>query len=134
MSLTNNVLNQVQHLKRHVQYSSPRSYRIGFILGGWKNFKDPLHSWQWGVNPSILWRPPYIAYTAPFFSPPTPTPHVLSVVLFLGWMGDRATSDVLFYSLMIWIYTSSLGTLVTEGPWCVFYTTRRQVYWGLTHK
>ena len=28
---------------------------------------------------------------------------------------------------------SSLGTLVPKGPWCVFYATRRQVYWGLTH-
>ena len=27
----------------------------------------------------------------------------------------------------------SLGTLVPEGPWCVFYATRCQVYWGLTH-
>ena len=46
-------------------------------------------------------------------SPPTPTPTVLSVVLFL--------------------YMSSLCTLVPEGPWCVFYAIRRQVYWGLTH-
>ena len=28
---------------------------------------------------------------------------------------------------------SSLGTLVPEGPWGVFYATRCQVYWGLTH-
>ena len=28
---------------------------------------------------------------------------------------------------------SSLGTLVPEGPWCVFYATRCQVYWGLAH-
>ena len=27
---------------------------------------------------------------------------------------------------------SSLGNLVQEGPWCVFYATRHQVYWGLT--
>ena len=39
---------------------------------------------------------------------------------FFGWMGDHATFDVLF----------CLGTLV---PWDVFYTTRRQVYGGLTH-
>ena len=25
-----------------------------------------------------------------------------------------------------------LSTLVPEGPWCVFYATRCQVYWGLT--
>ena len=28
---------------------------------------------------------------------------------------------------------SSLGTLVSKEPWCVFYATRHQVYWGLTH-
>ena len=31
------------------------------------------------------------------------------------------------------LYMSSLGTLVPEGPWCVFHATRRQVYWSLTH-
>ena len=28
---------------------------------------------------------------------------------------------------------SGLGTLVSERPWCVFYATKHQVYWGLTH-
>ena len=28
---------------------------------------------------------------------------------------------------------SSLGSLVPEGPWCVFYAIRHQAYWGLTH-
>ena len=31
------------------------------------------------------------------------------------------------------LHMSSLGTLVTEGPWCVFHATRCQVYWVLTH-
>ena len=31
------------------------------------------------------------------------------------------------------LHMSSLGILVLERPWCVFYATRRQVYWGLTH-
>ena len=31
------------------------------------------------------------------------------------------------------IHLSSYGTLVPEGPWCVFYATRLQGYWGLTH-
>ena len=30
-------------------------------------------------------------------------------------------------------HMSSLGTLVPEGPWGVFYASRSQVYWGLTH-
>ena len=28
---------------------------------------------------------------------------------------------------------SSRGTLVPEGPWCVFYATSCQVYWGPAH-
>ena len=52
---------------------------------------------------------------------------------FFGWMGDHATFDVLFYLMLMWIYTCRhLGTLVPKGPWCVFYATRCQVYWGLT--
>ena len=43
---------------------------------------------------------------------------------FLLEMGGGVLLDLLM---------SSLGTLVPEGPWCVFYTTRHQVYWGLTH-
>ena len=40
-------------------------------------------------------------------SPPTSTPTVLSVVLFLlaEWVGDHATFDVLFYLMIIWNYT-----------------------------
>ena len=30
-------------------------------------------------------------------------------------------------------HMSSVGTLVPEGPWCVFYATKCHVYWGLTH-
>ena len=31
------------------------------------------------------------------------------------------------------LHMSSLGTLVSGGPCCVFYATRCQVYWGLTY-
>ena len=31
------------------------------------------------------------------------------------------------------LHMLSLGALVPEGPWCVFYGTRRQAYWGVTH-
>ena len=40
---------------------------------------------------------------------------------------DRTTSDVLLYLMISWIY------IVSKGPCCVFYATRCQVYWGLTH-
>ena len=31
------------------------------------------------------------------------------------------------------LHMSTLGSLVPEGPSCVFYAIRHQVYWGLTH-
>ena len=31
------------------------------------------------------------------------------------------------------MYVSSLGTLVPEGPWYLFYATRCQFYWGLAY-
>ena len=31
------------------------------------------------------------------------------------------------------LHMSSLVALVPEGPWCVFYATMHQVYWGPTH-
>ena len=102
-----------------------------------------LYIVHWGVlNPHFMKTPPMLP--SPFFeilSNPihfpvfsNPTPTVFSVVLFL-WQNE--------WSRHIWcaillndntdLHMSSLGTLVPEGPWCVFYVTRRQVYWGLTH-
>ena len=59
-------------------------------------------------------------------SPPTSTSTVLLVVLFL-WLN--------VWSHHIWcaILLNDNMVLVPEGPWCVFYAARRQVYWGLTH-
>ena len=66
---------------------------------------------------------------------PTPLsiPTVLSVVLFL-WLMKRSCHiwcAVLLNDNMD-LHMSSLDTLLAEGPWCVFYATRCQVYWGLT--
>ena len=65
----------------------------------------------------------------------TPTPIVFSVALFI-WLNE--------WSGHIWcailcndkmdLHMSSLHTLVPKGPWCVFYATRCQVFWGLTHE
>ena len=58
----------------------------------------------------------------------------LYIVVLFGWMGDYTTFDVLFYLIVkMELHMPSLSTLVPEGPWCVFYSTRRQVYWGLAH-
>ena len=49
-------------------------------------------------------------------------------------MGDHATSDVFFYNNNIMdLYMLSLGTLIQEGPGCVFYAIRCQGYWRLIH-
>ena len=67
-------------------------------------------------------------------SPPTPTPTVLSVVLFLWlFLWSRHIWCAVLLNGNMDLYMSSLCTLVPEGPWCVFYAIRRQVYWGLTH-
>ena len=92
---------------------------------------------------------PYIAYhpLPPFSnlsspSPPqtslsdtTPTCSVLSVVLFV-WLSGCSCHiwcAIVHNVNMDLLHTSSLGTLVRERPWCVFYATRCQIYWGLTH-
>ena len=91
---------------------------VGFLMEGWEIFKVSFHSWWRGANLPILWRPPYIA--TPLFKfcpipshtsflPPTPTLTVLFIVIFL-WLNG-------------W----------SEWSWCMFYATRRQVGWGVTH-
>ena len=115
---------------------------VGSIMGGWEILEVSLHSWKRGVNPVILWRAP-LTLPTPFFkiwpppsptflSPPTPT--ALTVVVFLwliGWSRHTWCATLLNDSMDL--YTSSLSTLVPEGPWYMFYATRHQVYWGLTY-
>ena len=88
-------------------------------------FKVSLHNWERGANPPILWRLPYIAYHPLFFLE----------ILSNHWIND--------WSRHIWcaillndnmnLHMLSLCIIAPEGPWCVFYTTGCQVYWGLTH-
>ena len=70
----------------------------------------------------------------PSLSPPTPTPAALSVVLYfwLTWWSYRTWCAILLNDIMD-LHMLSLGTLVPEGRWCVFYVTRHQTHWGLTH-
>ena len=67
-------------------------------------------------------------------SPPTPHPHYsfCCPVSLAEW---EITPHLMCYLLNdnMDLNMLSLGKLVTEGPWCTFYATRRQVYWGLTH-
>ena len=92
--------------------------------------------------------PPYIAYfptphlilnfattTSPLPCHVQPLfPTVLSVVLFLwlnGWSRHIWCAILLNDSMDL--HMSSYGTIVSEGPWCVFCAIRHQVYWSLTH-
>ena len=89
----------------------------GFIMGDWKFLKS-LDLIGRGVITSIT----------------TPAPTFLSVVLFL-WL-NRWSQHIWCAILLndnIDLHMLNLETLVPEGPWCVFYATRCQVYWGLTH-
>ena len=65
----------------------------------------------------------------------TPTPIVFSVALFI-WLNEW--SDYIWCAILcndkMDLHMSSLHTLVPKGPWCVFYATRCQVSWGLTHE
>ena len=63
------------------------------------NFKVSLHSWKRGANAPILLIPPLPCHLQP------PPPLLLLLLCFFGWMGDHATFDVLFYLMIIWIYT-----------------------------
>ena len=109
--------------------------------GGWKIFKVYLLSWQRGANPPIL--PTYITYPLFFkFRPPTTHFPVTSnphshcsfcwPVSLAEWWSHHIWCAILLNDNMD-LHMSSLGTLVPERPWCVFYATRRQVYWRLTH-
>ena len=104
------------------------------------------HSWQRISKPTPYFLPHYFVYpsTSATFSnvvqPPT-LPRCLSlhpfrffVVLFLlvnCWLSHIRCANLL--NGILGLHMLILSTLVPEGPCCVFYATRRQVYWGMTH-
>ena len=116
---------------------------VGFIMGWWEIFKVSLYIWLRGANLPILSRPPILPLSlffkfcpipSTFLSLPFPTPTVLSIVLFLwlnGW--SRCIGCAILLNDNMDLHILSLGTLVPEGPWCVFYIARHHVCWGLTH-
>ena len=103
---------------------------------------------QWVPNPPILWGLTYNAYPPPFFSKfvhpplqlpyhlqaPSSTPTALFVTLFL-WLNGWLCSIwcVILLNDIVDIHMLSLGTSIPEGTCCVFYATRHQSHWGLTH-
>ena len=86
-------------------------------------------------DPPILLNPIFFKFCpTPPLSPQNPTPTVFSVVLFLWLNGlSRHIWCAILLNDNMDLQMLRLGTLVPEGPWCVFYATRRQVYWGLEH-
>ena len=114
----------------------------------WKSRRsqESLHNWHRRAKLPILWRPILPIFPilpnpiffkfcpTPPLSPQNPTPTVFSVVLFLWLNGlSRHIWCAILLNDNMDLQMSRLGTLVPEGPWCVFYATRRQVYWGLEH-
>ena len=65
--------------------------------------------------------------------------HALFFLLscFISWAEWVITPLLMCYFMIIPIYICQALVLSTwrtlMGPWCVFYATRHQVYWGLTH-
>ena len=80
----------------------------------------------------ILSKPP--SPLPPPHQLPTSTPTVLSVVLFIWLIGwSRHIWCAILINANMDLHVWGIGNIVPEGRWCVFYTTRRQVHWGLTY-
>ena len=114
--------------------------------GGGEKFVLEREGWFYDLLSLIYEDPSYITYILLFkfsnfvqlpptsLSPPTSTPTVLSLDLFL-WLNrwsHHSWCDIL-HNDDVDLHLSSLGTLVPKRPWHVFYATRHKVYGGLTH-
>ena len=86
------------------------------LFWGDGKFLVSLHSWQRGSNPLFYENPLYCLPPSFFKFCPTPSPPLpchlqpppqlfFRLSCFFGWMGYHATLDVLFYLMIIWIYT-----------------------------
>ena len=135
MRFLKNGCNEVDR-KFLLEMGGSQEWGVGFIMGGWGLLRIFLNSWQRGANPPILWRPTLYCLP-PLFQilsnhPPPPTAPSVDLFLWLNGQSCYIWCVILFNDYMD-LHMSSLGTLVPEEPSCVFYATRCQVYWGLTH-
>ena len=81
--------------------------------GAWEIFKFSLHSWQRGANPlfsedPLYWLPPFFQFCSSLPFPFHLQPHrycSFCCPISLVKCGDHTTFDVLFYLMIIWIYT-----------------------------
>ena len=100
------------------------------LFSNLSNLTTPSSPPHFMKTSSILHTPFFSNFVQPQLSPcyplpATSTPTTLFVVLFLwlnGWLCQ-----------IMDLHTLSLDTLVPEGYCYVFYATRHQVYWSLTH-
>ena len=104
------------------------------------------HSWQRDPNPRYFMKtplyclllPPLQYFVHPLPPPPPPlffvatNPHAVLFLFLNGW-SRHILCSILLNDIMN-LHVPSLGIFVSDGPWCVFYATRCQVYWGLPHE
>ena len=107
---------------RNVSFSE----NFAYVLNGCPQtplfYEDPLYFLP-PTHFQILSTPPLSCH----LQPPPPL-----LVLWLNGWSHHIWCAILLNDI-INLHMSSLGTLVPEGPWYLFYAKRRQVYWGLTH-
>ena len=93
-----------------------------FYNGGDWNFLKSLQIVGRRVLTTLFYEDPL--YCLPSFFRFCPTPSLSSPI---------STPTVLSVMDNMDLHILSLGTLVPQGSWCVFYAIRNQVYWALTH-
>ena len=120
----------------HLAKLAMNSYFYGSIIElGWQLISlyiNILHSVIMKIPLLCLSLPLTFQILANLLRPPTSTLNALFDALFLwqnGW--SHHMWCVILLNDVMNLLMSSLGTLVPEGPCCVFYT-RPQVYWRLT--
>ena len=97
-----------------------------------------LRNWQRVPNPPILARPSTLSSPifkfciTPLAHPPLFTAFLLVLILWLNEWSHHIWCVILLNEIMD-LNMPSLRNLVPERPYCVFYATRCQVYWSMTH-
>ena len=89
-----------------------------------------FHSWQRVTNPHILWWSPRLLASFPLaYNLHPPLPFFALFLSLNGWLHNiwcvALLNDIMDRHM------SSFGTIVPEGPSCVFHATRYQVYWHI---
>ena len=105
------------------------------IIAG-RGFLNPLHIFYLTILSTLPHPPPFqmLSNLPPFLVASHFNAFALFVVLFLlvdWWLCHILCANLL--NGILGLHILSLNSLLPEGPCCVFYATRRQGYWGMTH-